>query len=148
MTIYSLDVLLSLFGTSLLFHVLFYLLLLDLYTDFSRGRSGGLILPSLKEFSRVCRATQDRRVMVESSDKTWSTGEGNGKPLQYLLYVLKESFGLSPWEVTEGNQDQNGDQVGGCSNNASERWGWLEQGGSSRHGEKRMILEISESKGK
>ena len=30
-----------------------------------------------------CRATQDRWVMVESSDKTWSTGEGNGKPLQY-----------------------------------------------------------------
>ena len=31
----------------------------------------------------LCRATQDRRVMVESSDKTWSTEEGNGKPLQY-----------------------------------------------------------------
>ena len=31
----------------------------------------------------LCRATQDRRVMVESSDKTWSTGEVNGKPLQY-----------------------------------------------------------------
>ena len=30
-----------------------------------------------------CRATQDRWVMVESSDKMWSTGEGNGKPLQY-----------------------------------------------------------------
>ena len=30
-----------------------------------------------------CRATQDRQVMVESSDKMWSTGEGNGKPLQY-----------------------------------------------------------------
>ena len=28
------------------------------------------------------RATQDRWVMVESSDKM-STGEGNGKPLQY-----------------------------------------------------------------
>ena len=28
----------------------------------------------------LCRATQ---VMVESCDKTWSTGEGNGKPLQY-----------------------------------------------------------------
>ena len=26
-------------------------------------------------------------VMVESSDKMWSTGEGNGKPLQY--YCLK-----------------------------------------------------------
>ena len=30
-----------------------------------------------------CRATQDGQDMVESSDKTWSTGEGNGKPLQY-----------------------------------------------------------------
>ena len=29
------------------------------------------------------RATQDGRVMVKSYDKTWSTGEGNGKPLQY-----------------------------------------------------------------
>ena len=28
-------------------------------------------------------ATQDRRVMLEHSDKTWPTGEGNGKPLQY-----------------------------------------------------------------
>ena len=27
--------------------------------------------------------TQDGRVMVERSDKMWSTGEGNGKPLQY-----------------------------------------------------------------
>ena len=30
-----------------------------------------------------CGATQDGQVMVESSDKTWSTGEGNDKPLQY-----------------------------------------------------------------
>ena len=30
-----------------------------------------------------CRATQDGWVIVESSDKMWSTGEGNGKPLQY-----------------------------------------------------------------
>ena len=29
------------------------------------------------------RATQEGQVTVESSDKTWSTGEGNGKPLQY-----------------------------------------------------------------
>ena len=29
------------------------------------------------------RATQDGQVMVESSNKTWSTGEGNGKPHQY-----------------------------------------------------------------
>ena len=30
-----------------------------------------------------CRANQDRWVMVESSDKMWSTGEGKGKPFQY-----------------------------------------------------------------
>ena len=30
-----------------------------------------------------CRATQDGRVMVDRSDRMWSTGEGNGKPLQY-----------------------------------------------------------------
>ena len=30
-----------------------------------------------------CRATQDGQVMVESSDKVWSTGEKNSKPLQY-----------------------------------------------------------------
>ena len=30
-----------------------------------------------------CKATQDGPVMVEISDKMWSTEEGNGKPLQY-----------------------------------------------------------------
>ena len=30
-----------------------------------------------------CGATQDGRVMMERSDRMWSTGEGNGKPLQY-----------------------------------------------------------------
>ena len=29
------------------------------------------------------RADQDGWVMVESSDRMWSTAEGNGKPLQY-----------------------------------------------------------------
>ena len=28
-------------------------------------------------------AIHDGRVMVEGSDRMWSTGEGNGKPLQY-----------------------------------------------------------------
>jgi len=30
-----------------------------------------------------CGDTQDERVMMESSDKTWSAGEGNGKPFQH-----------------------------------------------------------------
>ena len=36
---------------------------------------------SMKLWAMLCRATQDRRVMVESSDKAWFPREGNGKPL-------------------------------------------------------------------
>ena len=32
------------------------------------------------------RATQDGWNMVESSNKTWSPGEGNDKPLQYSCF--------------------------------------------------------------
>ena len=53
MTIYSPDVLLPQFGTSLLFYVQFKLFLFEVHTDFSRGRSGGLIFPSFEEFSTV-----------------------------------------------------------------------------------------------
>ena len=35
------------------------------------------------KLSHASGATQDGRVMVERSDRMWSTGEGNGKPLQY-----------------------------------------------------------------
>ena len=38
---------------------------------------------SMKLWTMMCRATQDRRVTVKSSDKTWSAGGGSGKPLQY-----------------------------------------------------------------
>ena len=34
-----------------------------------------------------CGATQDGRVMVKRFDFMWSTGEGNGKPLQYSCLV-------------------------------------------------------------
>ena len=34
----------------------------------------------------LCRAYQDGQVIAKSSDKTWSIGEGNGKPLQYSCF--------------------------------------------------------------
>ena len=40
-------------------------------------------LSNLMKPSHACRATQDGQVMVERSDRMCSTGEGNGKPLQY-----------------------------------------------------------------
>ena len=33
--------------------------------------------------SHACGANQERQVMVERTERMWSTGEGNGKPLQY-----------------------------------------------------------------
>ena len=38
-------------------------------------------LSNLMKLSHALWATQDRQVMVERSDRMWSTGEGNGKPL-------------------------------------------------------------------
>ena len=41
---------------------------------------------SVKLWVMPYRATQEGHVMVESSDKVWSTGEGNGKALQYSCF--------------------------------------------------------------
>ena len=73
--------------------------------------------------SHACGATQDGQVMVERSDRMWSTGEGNGKPLQYSCLenpmnsierqndrILKEDL---PRSV--GAQYATGDQ---CTNNS------------------------------
>ena len=40
-------------------------------------------LSNSMKLSHARGATQDRWVMVERSDRMWSTGEGNGKPLQH-----------------------------------------------------------------
>ena len=40
-------------------------------------------LSNSMKLSHAGGATQDWQVMVERSDRMWSTGEGNGKPLQY-----------------------------------------------------------------
>ena len=58
----QLDVLLSQFGTSQLFHVWFYLLFLDLKTGFLGDRQGGLVFPSLEEFSTVCCDSHSQRL--------------------------------------------------------------------------------------
>ena len=47
------------------------------------NHTGSTALSNSMKPSHACWATQDGRVMVERSDRTWSTGEGNGKPLQY-----------------------------------------------------------------
>ena len=43
-------------------------------------------LSNSMRLSHACGVTQDGQVMVERSDRMWSTGEGNGKPLQYSCF--------------------------------------------------------------
>ena len=40
-------------------------------------------LSNSMKLNHAHRATQDWQVIMERSDRMWSTGEGNGKPLQY-----------------------------------------------------------------
>ena len=55
--------------------------------------------------------------MVENSDKTWSTGEGNGKPLRYScpenpMNSMKRQKDMTPEDEPlglEGGQDATGE---------------------------------------
>ena len=68
------------------------------------------------------KATQDGRAMVESSDKTWSTGEVNGKPFQYSCLEIpmnsmkrqKDRTLKDEFPKLVGTQYATGDQ---CRNN-------------------------------
>ena len=53
-------------------------------TDWKPQSQKTALSNSMKLWAMPCRATQVGCVMVKSSDKMWSTGEGNGKPLQYF----------------------------------------------------------------
>ena len=76
-----------------------------------------------------CGATQDRWVMVERSDRMWSTGEGNGKPLQYscLENCMNSMKRQKDWTLKEelprlvGAQYATGDQ---WRNNSRTMKGW------------------------
>ena len=68
------------------------------------------LVNSMKLGAIPCRATEDGWVMVESSDKMWSTGEGNGKPLQHSclenpleLWHWKRPLRV-PWTARISNQ--------------------------------------------
>ena len=55
----------------------------DTLKPYSQKTSRSYHTRTTMKLSHARRATQDGRVMVERSDRMWSTGEGNGKPLQY-----------------------------------------------------------------
>ena len=62
---------------------------------------------SMKLWAMLYRASQDGQVMVDHSDKMWSTGEGNCKPLQhsYLnipMNNMKKNTGVSSNSLFHG----------------------------------------------
>ena len=73
----------------------------------------------------MCGAMQDGRVMVERSDRMWSTGEGNGQTLQYSCLedsmnsmkrqndrILKEELPRSVGaQYTTGDQGRNNSRM-------------------------------------
>ena len=80
------------------------------------------------KLSHAHEATQDGQVMVERSDRMWSTGEGNGKPLQYSclenpMNSMKRQNNRIPKEELSrslGAQYATGDQ---CRNNSRKNEG-------------------------
>ena len=71
----------------------------------------------------LCGAAQERQVMVERSDSMWSTGEGNGKPLQYsclenpMNSMRRQNDGILKEKLSRsvGAQYATGDQWGNNS---------------------------------
>ena len=51
-----------------------------------------------------CRATQDEWIMVEIYDKTWSTGEVNGKPIQCCC--LENPMNNMKWQKDRTLKDE------------------------------------------
>ena len=96
----------------------------------------------MKLWAMPYKAIQDGWVMVESSDKMWSTWEGNGKPLQYSCLenpmnstkrqndrILKDEFpGLVGAQYATGDQWRNNSRKNegqSQSKNNTQLWLWL-----------------------
>ena len=67
------------------------------------NRTRTTALSNSMKLSHAPGATQDGRVIVERYDRMWSTGEGNGKPLQYSYFFFFKLYTsvFLPWEPHE-----------------------------------------------
>ena len=72
-----------------------------------------------------CRATQDGGVIVESADKTWSSGEGNGNPLQYSC--LETPMDREAWQATVHKVAKSWTQLKQLNNHHQKRCGFTGQ---------------------
>ena len=74
---------------------------------------------SMKLWAIPCRVTQDGQVIVKSSDTPWSTGGGNGNPVQYSSHENSifpvVMYGRKSWTVKKAEYQ---------GINAFELWCW------------------------
>ena len=56
---------------------------------------------SMTRWAMPCRATQNGQVTVNSSDKTWSTGGGNGNAFWYFWTQIMASGAITSWQIEE-----------------------------------------------
>jgi len=112
----------------------------------------------VKLWAMPCRASQNGQVVVESSDKPWSNGEGNGKPLKYsylenpmnsmkrkkdmtLKDELLRSVGT---QYASGEEQKNSSRMKRLSQskNNAELWMWLVIGSQVRCCKEQYCLGI------
>ena len=96
-------------------------------------------LSNSMKLSHACGATQYGRVMVERSDRMWSTGEGNGKPHWYSCFenpmntmkrqndrILKEKLPRSVGaQYAIGDQWRNNSRMKGGSQSKKNTQLWM-----------------------
>ena len=97
----------------------------------------------------VCGATYDGQVIVKSSDKTWSSGGGNGKPLQCSccenpMNSMKRQKDMTLEDELprlEDLQYATGKRRGQLLI-ASERMKWLGQSGNNAQLQMWLVMEV------
>ena len=120
-----------------------YLFQMDHSLVWQRGLCDSVML-----WAMPCRATQDRWVIVKSSDKTWSAGGGNGKPSQYICCENPTNYIKWEKDVTlrdeppglEGIQYATAESKGQLPT-APERMEWLGQSRSNTQFQMCLVMK-------
>ena len=82
---------------------------------------------SMKLWTMPCKATQDRQIIAESSDKMWSTGGGNGKPPQYTCHENLMNFIKGQKDMTPKDESPRSEGL-----SSGHTWSWELDGKEGR----------------
>ena len=95
----------------------------DEHTSFYTAIFEPALCNLMKLWVMPCRATQDGQVIVESSDKTWYTGEGNSKPLQHSCLENSMNSMKRPKDITLNDETSPHPRLVSVQYATGEKWG-------------------------